>query len=346
MPIRIYRRKGSPYYQLDVTVGGQRIRRSAQTTDRRLAREAAATLEAELFRARWHGERRGARSFAQAVLSYLQAAPRSANQQASIDRLLLAMGDLPLSKIDQQLAIELKGKILRPEAAPGTYTRAIVMPLRAILHHAHRLGWCDPPHIVAPRENPGRTLYLLPDEVDRLVEAAAPHLQPLIIFLAGAGARMSEAMELDWRDVDLAGGRAIFWRTKGGKRRIAELSPRVVAALANLDHRSGPVFLGPGGHPYVDRERRYGGQVKTAWTTARKRVGLTPEFTPHVLRHSWASWEYAQHKDLIKLKQAGGWSSVMLVERYAHLLPSGNEDAVRAWHRFGTMDTAASGASD
>ena len=169
-----------------------------------------------------------------------------------------------------------------------------------------------------------------------MVEAAAPHLKPLIVFLVGTGARMSEAMELNWRDDDLAGGRVIFWRTKGGKRRIAWMSPRVVAALANLGHRTGPVFLRPDGIPYTDRERRYGGQIKTGWAGAIRRAGLAPEFTPHVCRHTWASWHYALNKDLLALKHDGGWSSVALVERYAHLLPAGNEEAIRTWHRFGT----------
>src|SRR6516165_7350850 len=120
MPIRIYRRKNSPYWQIDVTVDGQRVRASAQTGDRGLAREKAATIEAELFRSAWHGERRGTRSFAQAVISYLKAAPRSANQQARIRRLLAAIGDVQLRKIDQQLAIDLKERMLQANAAPGT----------------------------------------------------------------------------------------------------------------------------------------------------------------------------------------------------------------------------------
>jgi len=97
-------------------------------------------------------------------VSYVQAAPRSKNQRARIYRLMPLVGDLSLGQIDQQKAIELKATMLRADAAPGTYTRAIVMPLRAILHHAHKLGWCDPPHIIAPPENQGRTLFMLPDE--------------------------------------------------------------------------------------------------------------------------------------------------------------------------------------
>jgi len=91
------------------------------------------------------------------------------------------------------------------------------------------------------------------------------------------------------------------------------------------------VFLGPQGHPYVDRERRYGGQIKTGWAGALRRAGFNPEFTPHALRHTWASWHYALHKHLIRLKEEGGWSSVVLVERYAHLLPAGHDEAIRSF---------------
>jgi integrase len=92
------------------------------------------------------------------------------------------------------------------------------------------------------------------------------------------------------------------------------------------------VFLTPkrsGGQPYADRQRRTGGQIKTAWKGAIARAGLDPEFTPHELRHTWASWHYALHKDLIRLQLDGGWSGVLLVTCYAHLMPQGLEDAIR-----------------
>jgi integrase len=66
-----------------------------------------------------------------------------------------------------------------------------------------------------------------------------------------------------------------------------------------------------------------------AYATGLRRAGLDPDYTPHDLRHSWASWHYAVHKDLLRLKQDGGWSSVALVERYAHLMPQGQEAAIR-----------------
>src|SRR5262249_28082537 len=131
-------------------------------------------------------------------------------------------------------------------------------------------------------------------------------------------------------DVDLVGARATFWadQTKGAKRRDARLPPRVVAALANLPRREGSVFLTDDGRPYSDRRGKGGGQIKSGWAGALRRAGLDPQLTQHDLRHTWASWHYALHRDLLRLKQDGCWSSVELVERYAHLMPEGQEAAI------------------
>jgi integrase len=144
--------------------------------------------------------------------------------------------------------------------------------------------------------------------------AAAPHVQTLLLLLLGTGMRMAEALELDWRDVDLAGGRAILWpdQTKARKRRNVSLPPRVVAALANLQQREGAVIRRPDGLPYADRQREGGGQIKTAWKATLRRARLDPALVPHDCRHTWASWHYALNRDLLVLKVAGGWSSTEL----------------------------------
>lgn len=342
MPLHVTRRKDRAALVISGTIDFPdgtrlRIRRRPQSNERRLAEEEAALLEAELLRTAWHGERRELHTFAEAVLSYTRAAERTPRQLDRINRLLRSLGDVPLASIDQQTALDLKTRMLRPDAAPHTYADAILMPLKAILNHAAAQRWCEPPRFVMPRDRPGRTRFLLPGEAERLIAAAAPHLRPLLVFLIGTGARMSEAMDLQWRDVDLAGGRAIFWRTKSGRRRVAELPSRVVCALGNLPHREGPVFRRPDGEPYIDRERYYGGPIKRSWATAIRRAGLDPDLTPHDCRHTWASWRYALDKDLLRLKTEGGWSSVALVERYAHLLPAGQEEAIRRF--LGTCRT-------
>jgi integrase len=331
MPLTIVKRKSTGALTISGTVAGQRVQRRAQSDSLALAREEAAALEAEMLRTEWHGERRGSRSFDEALVSYLEAEPRSERTKATLRRIRAALGAVTLGQIDQDMVSRLKARALRPGAKSATYTREIVTPLRAVLRHAADLGWCDSPRIKAPKATKGRTRYLLPSETERLIEAAAAHLAPLLTFLVGTGARMSEALDLEWRDVDLTGAAAIFWRTKGGERRDAALPPRVVTVLANLPHRDGKVFRQRRGVDFADHRRLYGGQIKKGWQGAIRRAGLDPELTPHDLRHSWASWHYALHRDLLALKVEGGWSSVALVERYAHLMKAGQDQAIRGF---------------
>ena len=301
MPLKVTRRKDTGALTITGRVhypdgSTRRIRARAQSDERRLAEEEAAALEARLLRDSWHGERRGHRAFAEAVVSYLNAAPRAEGERRRLNRVLRALGDVPLGAVDQEAVDRARDKMLGPDPSPATIRRGVIAPIRAVLRHAHRRRWCDAPSFEIPKQPQGRTLYLLPDEAERLIAAAAPHLQPLLILLVGTGARLSEALELDWRAVDLAGGRVTFWRTKGGRPRIAALPPRVVAALAALPWREGAVFrwetkrkqrgTAKRALPYADRGRQGGGQISSAWKGAIARAGLSAELTPHDLRHT------------------------------------------------------------
>lgn len=277
-------------------------------------------------------------------MSYLAAAPRSPARQATLHRLVRALGRLPLGAVDQDALVRARAPVLRPSSGAATFARQVIGPATAVLNHAHRRGWCDPPHFTRARETQGRTRFLLPAEAEALIAEAADHLRPLLVFLLCTGARLSEALGLEWRDVDLAGARAIFWadQTKSGRRRVAHLPARAIVSLAGMPRLADRVFTTPGGEPYAtSRERGYGGQIKTAWRGALRRAmrdlpsnekaksydGLSP----HALRHTWASWHYALNRDPLALKAEGGWSSLALVERYAHLLPAGHEAEIRAF---------------
>jgi len=60
---------------------------------------------------------------------------------------------------------------------------------------------------------------------------------------------------------------------------------------------------------------------KRAWTTALSNAGIEG-FRWHDLRHTWATWAATNGVSLLELQQLGGWASLEMVQRYAHLLPS------------------------
>lgn len=331
MPLKLTRRRGSPFWWITGTVGGRRIRESTGTEQRAIAEEVRATREAAAIRRAIVGAAPRV-TFAQAAVSYFEhAGPHSAGTLARLHRILRHLGPkVTCDDVDQARLDAACTALLRKGATAPTRLREVITPARAVLNHAAKRGWCQARAFDTGRASPPRTEWLAPAEVDRLIGAASEHLRPLLTFLAATGARVGEALALDWRDVDLPHARAVLRDTKNGRDRAVELCPRVLAALSGLAHRDGAVFRTNRGHAYAEKETG-GGQIKTAWARARRAAKITKPVSPHSLRHTWASWHYAQHRDLLLLKRDGEWSSVALCERYAHLVPAAMTLAIEAW---------------
>ena len=324
MPLYLTKRGESPYWYIRGSIRGARVDESTGTRERAAAEQILAVRSAELFTESVHGSA-AVRTFADAALSYMEAGGERKHLLPIIKRL----GPVKLSKIGQE-QIEDVAKKVKPKASPATVNRHVYTPISAVLHHAALKGWCGKPTIARPRQPKGRVRWITYEEADRLTQAAAPHLRPLVIFLLSTGARLSEALYLDWRNVDLSRAHVSFLDTKNGDSRGVPLHPRAVAALSALPYRSGAVFRTKvsyqspltgkwtHGEPYEDREGRGGGQVKTAWAGMLRRAEID-NFTPHDCRHTWATWHYAANRDIIALMKLGGWKSEAMVLRYAHV---------------------------
>lgn len=320
MSLKPYRRPGTKTWYVRGTVRSRRVYEAAGTEDRALCEALCAKRETELFAESILGKRLTV-SFQRAALSYLEFEERSDRTEADVQRLVAHFGARMLP-LDQDAADAAVVALLGRDAAPATKRRAVYAPLTAILNHAHARGWCDKPAFQQPALPKGKTRWLAPAEALALLAAAAPHLKPLLLFVLCTGARMSEALDLDWADVDLPAAKAVFRDTKNGTDRAAALPEAAVIALANLPGREGRVFRTDSGAPYHDAERQYGGQIKTAWRSALRRAQITVPTSPHDLRHSWATWFWSVSKDLLLLKHEGGWQSTSMVERYTHLMQS------------------------
>lgn len=361
MPIKVVPRHGTSTLYLRGTIRGQRVFESTGTSDEERAEIIRAKREAEL----WNSSVFGAKavvSFARAVQSYLEEAPRGQRDKDRISKLLRHFGTRRLADIGQDSLAAAYQAILRDgkDASPAAKLRGVLAPLRAILEHAAVMGWCDRPAFKVPKQQKVVTSYLKPAQATALVQAATPHLRPLLVFLLGTGCRLSEALELDWDAVDLRGARCVVQQKQGDERDV-DLPPVVLAALWSLAHREGPLFRPKrrgapavkaretGAVSYADHGRTYGGQIKTAWATACRKAGLPgrwhewtdrrgepkrawrPDFTPHDCRHTWATWHYCIHRDLLRLKEDGRWSTVAMVERYAKKMPDAYRAEAEAW---------------
>ena len=68
----------------------------------------------------------------------------------------------------------------------------------------------------------------------------------------------------------------------------------------------------------ITRKGKYWSDSNKAWKGALKRAGIT-NFRFHDLRHTWASWLVQPGVSLLALKEMGGWETLEMVQRYAHL---------------------------
>jgi len=324
LPIKLVKRPKSPFWVLRGTIRGIRIEESTGTDNKKIAEEIRAKREAEILAQSIYG-RRATATFAEAALSYLE----NGGNNRFLDKVLRHFGTTPLAKIDQD-AIDVGARKVYPGASGATRDRQFYTPASAVIKHAAKRGWCSQIVLERPEKPPGLVRWLTPEQAERLIAACGKHLRPLVIFLLYSGARIGEALWLNWDDVDLTRGHVIFpidpasrRRTKNNEARGVPLHPRVRAVLANLPHRQGEVFRRPDGKPY-DRLRNdendtsAGNRIKKAFAAACKRAGIE-NFTPHCCRHTWATWHYAKNRDLFALQRLGGWKTLSMVTRYAHV---------------------------
>lgn len=359
MALKLVKRPKSPNWIMRGTVRGQSIEETTGTSDKGAAEAIRVKREKELLDQSVYGKKVFV-TFAAAALDYLE---HGGGERRFLTPLVDHFGVTLLREIEQH-AIDVAAKKLYPKAGPATRNRQVYTPMAAILRHAARKGWCPVPTLERPKQPKGKLRWMKPDEAERLIDACAPHLRPLVVFMLYTGARASEAVWLDWRNVDLEKRQVTFPKTKNGEPRSVPLHPRVVGELRTSNRRTGAVFLTHEGVPYKrpnptdDADTSAGTRIGSAFLGACKRAGLCwvatdlngkpvvgrdkkpklkTDVTPHVCRHTWASWHYQANRDLTKLQELGGWKTLSMVMRCAHTNVETHSESIDAlpWGKSG-----------
>ena len=96
------------------------------------------------------------------------------------------------------------------------------------------------------------------------------------------------------------------------------LNSMVLSALQQLPKRSEFVFAKPNGKPY---------HAIRGFRAACQRAGLTG-VTPHSTRHTFATRLVENGVDLRTVQELGGWATLSLIQRYAHVTTARKAEAV------------------
>jgi type 1 fimbriae regulatory protein FimB/type 1 fimbriae regulatory protein FimE len=159
--------------------------------------------------------------------------------------------------------------------------------------------------------------YLTEAEVERLIKAAAtPRDKAMILIGYRHGLRVSELVNLRWRQIDLDAGRIQVERLKDSESGVHPLSGREIRALRAL-HRAQPV-----GSAFVFLSYKGAPMTRQAFDKVLRAAGSKaeiPDAHAHALRHGCGFRLVNLGLDTLSLAAYLGHKQVQNTKRYAKM---------------------------
>ncbi len=146
----------------------------------------------------------------------------------------------------------------------------------------------------------------------------------LFLFLYSTGCRISEALSVDVKDIEWK-NRRIRIIGKGSKERYVFLPKKLISELEGyLDERKGyleskrcaiepALFIGESG------KRLPFSSAHIIFDKYKERLGWQKEFTPHTLRHSFATHMMDRGADIRLVQELLGHESISTTQIYTHV---------------------------
>jgi integrase len=173
--------------------------------------------------------------------------------------------------------------------------------------------------------------FLDDQQVDKLVEVLKTDENRavclILFFLLSTGARRSEGLKAEWKDVNVE---KQTWRipatnSKSKKMKTLPLNPGAMWVVEQLASRGTSPYLFPSpatGKPFTE--------ITRVWYRLRKKAGLASNTRIHDLRHTFASRLVSSGRSLFEVQQLLGHADPRMSMRYAHLSMKAMQEASNA----------------
>ena len=287
--------KRSPNWIVTGTVSGISVFESTGTAERGLAEQYRLKREREIYEEAALGKVRPA-TFADAVAVYIN----KGKDKRFLKVLLNHFKERPLSEIGQ-IEIDQAAAVLYPNAKASTLNRQVYGPMVAIMRSAVRAKLPGAYVPIWERRDEARPQINPAD--DAHIEALFPHLpdglKRLVWLMSFTGLRTGEALRL--RREDISDGYAVAGKTKNGDARMVPLP-------------DGWEFPAEG-WGFITSQG-----VGKALKRAHRAAGLPYRDGHELGRHAFAARFLKAGGSIKRLKEAGGWKKLSVVdETYGHL---------------------------
>jgi len=170
--------------------------------------------------------------------------------------------------------------------------------------------------------------FLNSDEVERLLNApdrATPvglRDAAMLELLYATGERVSEIIRLKMEDINLDEG-YLLCTGKGEKQRLIPFGDNAADLLERYITDARPFFIKKSSSPYLFLTIRSGPlSRKTFWKIMkdyRLKTGIKKQFSPHTLRHSFATHLLENGADLRSVQLLLGHSDISTTQIYTHI---------------------------
>jgi len=319
----LYRRKDSSnpkvWYMSYQDASGKQVRVSTKTESKQLAQAALDKVRAELWEQKKLGVKQK-RLFSEAAQLFLEAkaSRRSVRDyERQINWWKEQFDGLFLHEVTQDRIIKTIEAKRKADGCSAATTNRYLAALRgcmrlAILKHQ----WLDRgklPEFFLEQEPRGRTRWLRPDEVTRLLAELPDHWKDIAGFALATGQRLSNVLGLRWDQVDLV-RRVIVYEgevMKNGEDHGIGLS-ETAATLIQKQVGRHPTHV----FSYRGKPLKAGGYA--TWQKAVKAAGIE-DLRRHDMRHTWASMMVQAGVSDAALMALGSWKTPKMVRRYGHL---------------------------
>lgn len=219
--------------------------------------------------------------------------------------------------------------------SPATARQELKLLGRAINHWHRESPLVAVPRVTLPQVTSRRERVLTRNEVARLLWAARKlkfnHVARFILIGVYTGTRHDAILRLRWVEsldsgfVDL--GRGIIYRRGSSERDTSKRRPPVgvPAKLANYLQRCRDKDAIAGNSKVVHFNGQPVAKMKRAWASVVKAAGLGPDVTPHVLRHTCASWLLWEGRTIWDVAGIIGADASTVERVYGHHKPPQDE---------------------
>lgn len=169
-------------------------------------------------------------------------------------------------------------------------------------------------NIKTPKITASLPIVLTKDEMKRLLEFSSSKKSKLMMMmLYSSGLRVSELVNLKWKDLELNEKIAWVRSGKGKKDRMIIMSESLAIMLEKIDRISEYVF--PGRENGVLSVKSVQKIVRLAASKAK----INKKVTPHTLRHSFATHLLEAGNDIRIIQELLGHSNLQTTQIYTHI---------------------------